>query len=192
MPARKAPIDIHPLTPDRWADFTELFGPRGAYAGCWCMWWRLARSEFTKNQGEGNRRAMKQLVDSGRTPGLLAYAGGKAVGWCAVAPREEFASLERSRVLKRLDDEPVWSIVCFFIARGWRGRGVGEALARGAIRHAKSRGGKILEAYPTRPRGKELPPVSSFMGLPSLFEKVGFVEVARPSEAKAIMRKTLR
>ncbi|RPJ41620.1 MAG: GNAT family N-acetyltransferase [Candidatus Latescibacterota bacterium] len=192
MPARKTPIEVHPLTPDRWADFAELFGPRGAYAGCWCMWWRLARSEFTKNQGEGNRRAMKKLVDSGRTPGLLAYADGKAVGWCAVAPREEFASLERSRVLKRLDDEPVWSIVCFFIAKGWRGRGVGEALARGAIRHAKSRGGKILEAYPTHPRGKELPPVSSFMGLPSLFEKVGFTQVARPSEAKVILRKTLR
>src|SRR4030042_48278 len=107
--------DFHPLTPDRWPDFEKLFGPRGAYGGCWCMWWRLARKDFEKNQGEGNRKAMKALVEAGTIPGIIACFGKEPAGWCSVAPREDFPVLERSRVLKRLDDEPVWSIVCFFI-----------------------------------------------------------------------------
>jgi len=185
------PLKVHPLTPQRWADFERLFGPRGAYGGCWCMYWRLTRSEFTKGQGEGNRLAMRSLVRSGRVPGVLAYLGKEPVGWCSVAPRVDFPSLERSRVLKRLDDRPVWSIVCFFIARGHRGVGVGEDLIRGALRYAKSRGAEIVEAYPTAPRGRELAPVSSYMGTPAMFKRAGFVECARPSPSKVMMRHTL-
>jgi len=185
-------LQFHPLTKQRWADFEQLLGPHGAYGGCWCMYWRLTRSEFAKGQGEGNRRAMKAIVASGRVPGILAYSAGKPVGWCAVAAREEFPSLERSRVLRRLDDKPVWSIVCFFIPRGERGRGVGGGLIRAAIDYVKKRGGKVVEAYPTLPRGRELAPVSSYMGLPDIFARAGFVECARPSEAKAIMRYVIR
>jgi GNAT superfamily N-acetyltransferase len=112
------------------------------------MYWRLTRREFTEGQGEGNRRALKQIVDSGRVPGILAYSGREPVGWCSVAPREDFPSLERSTVLKRLDDKPVWSIVCFYIARGYRGKGVGEGLIGAAVAYVKRRGGKIVEAYP--------------------------------------------
>ena len=106
---------FHRLTPERWTDFEELFGERGAAGGCWCMWWRLTQREFDAQKGEGNRRAMKAIVDSGRVPGVLAYHEGQPVGWCSVAPREEFPRLGRSRILKPVDDEPVWSVVCFFI-----------------------------------------------------------------------------
>lgn len=101
-------LTIRPLTPDIWSDFENLFGPKGAYGGCWCMWWRLTRGEFEKGQGEGNRQAMKALVNSGIIPGLVAYRNDEPCGWCSVAPREHFKSLERSRVLKRIDDETVW------------------------------------------------------------------------------------
>jgi len=104
-------MQFHPLTPERWDDFEALFGARGAYSGCWCMWWRLKRKEFEAQQGDGNRAAMKAIVESGRVPGILGYDGDRAVAWCSVAPREDFPSLNRSPVLKRLDDEPVWSIV---------------------------------------------------------------------------------
>lgn len=152
------------------------------------MWWRQTRREFDERHGEKNRRAMKRLVDSGEVPGVLAYERGEAVGWCSVAPRDSFSSLNRSRVLKRLDDEPVWSIVCLFLAKGHRHKGLTTALIRGAVEHVRKSGGKVVEAYPTRPRGKKLEAVSSFMGVPVSFERAGFVECARPSEAKVVMR----
>lgn len=181
-------LEFRPLTPERWADFEQLFGPRGAYGGCWCMWWRITRSQFEKQQGEGNWGAMKSIVDSGEVPGLIAYAGGEPVGWCSVAPRERFGSLNRSPVLKRLDDHPVWSIVCFYVARSHQGQNMIAELIRGAVEYVRAQGGKIVEAYPTQPREGRLPPVSSFMGVPSVFEQAGFVECARPSKSKAIMR----
>ena len=185
-------MEFHPLTRERWSDFEELFGEKGAYGGCWCMWWRLTRREFEKGQGEGNKKAMKAIVDSGEIPGILAYSGGKAVAWCSVAPRENFASLNRSPVLKRIDDKPVWSIVCFFVAKEWRKRGIAFELLRGVIAYVTREGGKVIEAYPTRPKSRRMPPVSSYMGLPSMFEKAGFVEMARPSKSKIIMRYTVR
>jgi GNAT superfamily N-acetyltransferase len=182
------PVEFQPLTPDRWPDFEALFGEHGAYGGCWCMWWRLTRREFEAQQGEGNRQAMKAIVDSGEVPGILAYSQGEAVGWCSVAPRERFGSLERSPVLKRLDDRPVWSIVCLFVAKGYRGQGVAEDLIRAAVEYVRQQGGQVVEAYPTVPRAGRLPPVSSFMGLPRIFERLGFEERARPSKSKVIMR----
>lgn len=185
------PLEFHPLTIDRWSDFEELFGKNGAYGGCWCMWWRLKRREFEEGQGDGNRKAMKQIVKSGEIPGIMAYSEGKAVAWCSVAPRGNYGSLNRSPVLKRLDDKPVWSIVCFFVKKSHRNRGLIPALIRAAIEHVRNQGGKIVEAYPTIPKADRLPPVSSFMGLPSMFEKLGFVECARPSKSKVIMRYSL-
>ena len=185
-------LTFHPLTSKRWADFEELFGAQGAYGGCWCMWWRLTRSQFEKQQGDANRRAMQAIVESGRVPGILAYAGGRAVAWCAVAPREDFPSLDRSRVLKRIDDEPVWSIVCFFVAKTHRNRGVIEDLIRAAVDHVRGRGGKIVEAYPTVPKSKQAPPTSSFMGFPEVFERAGFTVCAEPSAAKRVMRCLVR
>jgi GNAT superfamily N-acetyltransferase len=182
------PLEIHPLTPDRWFDFEKLFGPHGAYGGCWCMWWRISRSQFDQQQGEGNRQAMQDIVSSGEVPGILAYAEGEPVGWCSVAPRESYASLNRSPVLKRLDDKPVWSIVCFYVAKDRRSNRIMTELIHSAINYVRQQGGKIVEAYPTQPRGRQLPPVSSFMGIPSVFEKAGFVECARPSKSRVIMR----
>ena len=80
--------EIHPLTADRWADFEKLFGPRGAYGGCWCMFWRLRSSENARNKGEDNKREMRKIVDSGEPPGLLAYLEGEPAGWCSIDPRD--------------------------------------------------------------------------------------------------------
>jgi GNAT superfamily N-acetyltransferase len=155
------------------------------------MWWRLPRAEFERNQGEGNRAAMQAITEGGDVPGLLAYADGEPVAWCSVAPREQFPSLNRSRVLKALDELPVWSIVCFFVATTWRGQGIGVPLIEAAVDYVARQSGKIVEAYPTVPREGRLAPVSSFMGVPSVFARAGFVECARPSASKMIMRRYL-
>lgn len=180
-----------PLTPRSWDAFEALFGPRGACGGCWCMWWRLTRSEFERRKGEGNRKAMQALVDSGHVPGLLAFRGRKAVGWCAVAPRAAFPSINRSRVLKPVDQRPVWSLPCFYVPPEERGQGLMEYLAQAACAYVQGQGGAIVEAYPTAPRGKRLSAVSSFMGLPEVLARAGFEEVARPSAARVVMRRFL-
>jgi len=186
-----ASLEFHPLTPERWADFEALFGPHGAYSGCWCMWWRVKHSDFERQQGDGNREAMRAIVHAGEVPGILAYRDGEPAGWCSVAPRESFPVLERSRVLKRVDDRPVWSIVCFYVGKPHRNRGMTVALIRAAVDYVRRQGGKVVEAYPTEPGGRNLAPVSVYMGLPAAFRKAGFVEVARPSARKVIMRYTL-
>jgi len=183
--------EFYPLTPDRWSDFEKLFGPRGACGGCWCMWYRLKRSEFEKQKGEGNKKAMKTLVDGGAVPGIMAYSDGKPVAWCAVAPREDFSALERSRILKPIDDKPVWSIVCFFVKKNHRRQGLNIALLKAAITFAKQRGAKILEGYPVEPKKDSMPDVFAFYGLASAFKKAGFNECLRRSETRPIMRYTI-
>lgn len=189
MARTKVDLQCHALSPERWDDFVRLFGDSGACAGCWCMWWRQTRSEFERKHGVRNRRAMKRLVDSGRVPGILGYDGREAIGWASIARREEFGSLERSPVLRRLDDVAVWSLVCLFVEKDQRGRGVAEALIRCASDYAFSRGAPAVECYPTEPRGRRLAMLSSFMGTPELFARAGFVECARPSRSRVVMRK---
>lgn len=190
-PGSTTRLEIRPLTTENWSDLVELFGPSGAYGGCWCMWWRLTRAEFEHNKGAGNRRALERLVKAGEVPGLLGYLDGAPVAWCSVAQRAAFATLGRSRVLKPLDERPVWSIVCLFIAREHRGSGLTTPLIRGAVEYVRAQGGTVVEGYPTVPRERRLPPVSSFMGVPAVFERAGFEEVARPSPARMIVRRQL-
>lgn len=183
-------LAFHPVTPERWTDLEDLFGAKGACAGCWCMWWRLRRSEWTQGKGEGNRLAFKAIVESGEVPGILAYAGSRPVGWCAVAPREAYSALARSRTLKPIDDQPVWSVVCFFVARPYRRKGLTVELLRAAVDHVRARGGRIVEGYPSRP-GKKTADAWIYTGVASAFEKAGFIEVARPSGGASIMRCTI-
>ena len=183
-------ISFKPATSEEWKDLAALFGPRGACAGCWCMWWRLQRRDFARTKGAGTRRALKRLVDRGPAPGILAYDGDRAVGWCCVGPREDFVLLERSRLLARIDDAPVWSIVCFFVAKDHRRRGLTRRLVAAAVTHARRHGARIVEAYPTEP-AKDQPDVFVYTGLASAFTANGFVEVARRSARRPIVRKHL-
>ena len=102
-------ISVAPATAGRWADFEKLMGKRGGAGGCWCMLWRLSRRDFEAGKGAGNCEAMKAIFESGDPPGLIAYDGGEPIGWCSIAPRAELPRLKASRVLKPLDDQPVWS-----------------------------------------------------------------------------------
>jgi GNAT superfamily N-acetyltransferase len=181
-------LSIQPLTPDRWEDFEELFGRNGACAGCWCMWWRMGQAEWMKAKGDGTKRRMRALVRKGPPPGLLAYDGDEAVGWCAIAPREDYARLSRSRILAPVDDAPVWSVTCFFVRRDWRRRGVSVALLDGASRWVATQGGMILEGYP-HDTDKEQPPVFVFHGLLGAFRRTGFREIARRSKLRPIVRR---
>lgn len=180
---------VEPLTPDRWDDLVALFGERGACGGCWCMWWRLRASEFAQRKGSGNRRAFQRIVASGPPPGLLAYVDGQPAGWVAVAPREQFVRLQTSRTLQPIDDRPAWAIPCFFIARPYRGRGLGVQLLEAAVRYARSQGARLVEGYPVDPRSGRLPDAFAWTGVPALFAAAGFTEVARRSPTRPIVRR---
>lgn len=178
MPARSPKLEFHPLTPDRWQDFETLFGERGACGGCWCMAWRLPSKQFDQQKGAPNKKAMKAIVSRGTQPGVLAYVGDQAVGWCSIAPREVFVRLESSRVLKPIDDKPVWSISCFFIAKEHRRQGLSVKLLKAAVDFVRQQGGKIVEGYPNEPK-KDQPDMFMWTGLAASFIKAGFKEIAR-------------
>jgi GNAT superfamily N-acetyltransferase len=151
------------------------------------MWWRLPRSQFDRQKGEGNREALRKIVVSGEIPGILAYDDGQPVAWCSVAPRENYPALERSRVLKRIDEKPVWSVVCFFVAKSFRGKRATVPLLKAAVDYARNHGAKIVEGYPVESE-KPMPAAFVWTGLTSMFLKAGFVEVARGSKVRPIMR----
>ena len=152
------------------------------------MAWRLKRSDFQKQSGEGNKKAVKKLVNANETIGILAYHDDEPVGWCAVAPREKFVRLENSRVLKRIDDKPVWSVTCFFIEKHFRRQGLSTELLKAVIKFCKSKNVKIIEAYPTVPYNENIPAAFAWTGIPSAFEKAGFKEAARRSKTRPVMR----
>jgi GNAT superfamily N-acetyltransferase len=157
------------------------------------MWFRITQQEFSRGAPRGgaggNRGAMKRLVGRGTVPGLLAYLDGKPVGWVSVAPREQFGRVERSAVTKPVDDEPgVWSVVCWYIDRHHRGRGVASALLDAAIDHATRKGARIIEGYPIDQSRRNPTNAEAFVGLESLFRAAGFEEVARRSPGRPVMR----
>lgn len=183
---------FHPLTPDRWEDLETLFGPRGACGGCWCMVWRLPRGQWEKGKTGGNRRAFHKLVAGGACPGILAYAGDDPVGWCAIAPRADYPGLARSRVLQPVDEQPVWSVSCFFIQKDHRRKGLSVRLLKAAARFAADHGARIVEGYPTDSSQADMPGAWAWTGLAAAFLKAGFKEVARRSRTRPIVRRAVR
>ncbi len=135
---------------------------------------------------------MKKIVNSGFPPGIIAYDDDQPVGWCAVEPREHYPTLAKSRSLKPVDDQPVWSITCLFVTTAHRRKGLSVALLEAAARHAKKNKAKVLEGYPSVVHKKEVPGPFIWTGTESAFKNAGFVEVARPSASRRIMRRTLR
>jgi GNAT superfamily N-acetyltransferase len=148
----------------------------------------MKRSEFKIKKGEKNRKAFKKIVSAGEVPGIIAYSEGEPVGWCALAPRENYPVMENSRVLARVDEEPVWSVTCFFVAKPFRGRGITGQLLKVAVAYARKKGARIIEGYPVEPKKGRMPDPFVYTGLVPSFKSAGFVEVLRRSETRPIMR----
>jgi GNAT superfamily N-acetyltransferase len=181
-------ITFQPATAARWGDIEELFGERGACGGCWCMFWRVPRKQFDQGKGAGNKRAFKKVVTKGREPGIIAYHDKEPIGWCAVAPREEYLALERSRILQPVDDKPVWSVSCLFIKKPYRRQGVSALLLRVAVEFAATQGATVVEGYPVEPSMDKMPDPFLWNGVPAAYKTAGFREVLRRSKSRPIMR----
>jgi len=185
-------VTVEPVTADRWDDLERLFGPSGAYSGCWCTWWRLAAKEWDAAGNAGRRAVLAEVVARGDEPGLLAYLGGEPVGWVAIAPREAYPRLNRSPHTKPVDDVPVWSITCFWVDRAHRGTGVATALLAAAVEHARARGAGAVEGYPVDPAARAVDAAGAFTGVLGLFTDAGFAELARrtPTSRVVVRRRT--
>lgn len=193
MPSRKIEQPrFEPADSSHWNDLEELFGERGACGGCWCMFWRLPRKQFEASKGAKNRQMLKRIVTKGRPPGVLAYLGDEVVGWCAVAPRAEYVALETSRILKPVDDSPVWSISCLFVKKRFRRKGISAKLLRAAVKFASEHGATMVEGYPTEPASSAMPDPFLWHGIASSFIAAGFKEVVRRSATRPIMRFQIR
>ena len=189
-------LRIEPLTDERWDDLVELFERPGASIarGCYCMYYRRSGKHDVPagmTYSEANKRALKKLVDRGVVPGLIGYEKDRPIGWVSLGPREDYAKLRRSPVMKPVDERPVWSIVCFVVDPAARHRGVAEAMLNGAVRWARKQGVTLLEAYPCDKRKKNADD-SMWFGAKSMFDRAGFVEVARRKPTRPVMRKRLR
>jgi GNAT superfamily N-acetyltransferase len=153
------------------------------------MYYRLPKAEFVEGKVEdGNKEAMHHLVKENKPTGILAFYEEHAIAWCAFAPREDFIKLEKSRVHKRIDDLPVWSIPCFFIDKAFRRQGVSVELLKGVIRYAKEHNIAVIEAYPTIPTTESLPDSFAWIGLYKTFERAGFEIVDRTSKNRPMVR----
>jgi GNAT superfamily N-acetyltransferase len=196
MKSRAAKLQVEPLTRDRWIDLVELFRRPGASAarGCYCMYYRRSGPHQVPpgmTHSEANKRALKRLVDRGVVPGLIGYEKGRPIGWVSLGPREDYAKLKRSPVMRPVDAKPVWSIVCFVIDPEARRRGVAEAMLKGAVAWARKQGATLLEAYPCDKPAKAADD-SMWFGVKSMFDRAGFVVIARRKPMRPVMRKRLR
>lgn len=181
------------LSPALWTDLETLFGKNGACAGCWCMFWRLEKGENLQNVGVKNtKRRFKKLVTGGKAHGVLAYLDGVPVGWCSFDKRVDYLALNRAPSLACDDAEKVWSLPCFFIKAGFRGKGVARALLKAALAAMKKRGAKIAEAYPVKPTADgKIPAAFAYTGVPALFTPEGFELVQLKPRGKQRMRRKL-
>jgi GNAT superfamily N-acetyltransferase len=172
-------IEVHPATPDRWDDVVAVAGEAGFSGGCWCMWWRWTNADANASRPGDARAALEQLVADGREPGLIAYRDRAPVGWVAVAPRDEYRRIARTKALQPVDHRPAWAVPCVFVARGHRGTGVADALVAAAARYATDHGADLVEGYPVDPSTSKRSGARLGTGRLPAFERAGFVEVAR-------------
>lgn len=187
-------VKVHPLTPARWPDLEALFAAKGCSMArhCWCMAYRRSGAAQKpvpdgKAQAARNRADLKALVDRGPPPGLIAYRGKTPVGWVTLGPREDFARLANSPIMKPVDERPAWAIVCFVVPPEFRGEGVARALLDAAVAYAKRRGATLVEAFPIdKPQRSN----DQFMwfGAKSMYDNAGFTEVARRKPQRPVVR----
>jgi len=180
-------FEVHPVTKERWPDLVQLFD-RAIVRTCFCMFYRKSGDT---GSGTDNQNAMKKLVDGGTVPGLIGYQDGVPVAWVSLGPREGYSRLQRSPIMKPVDERPVWSIVCFFVRREARGRGLSRRMLRAAVDYARSQGARLLEGYPVDKPGPSHPDFM-FFGAKSMYDKAGFTEVARRRPTRPVVRRTLR
>jgi GNAT superfamily N-acetyltransferase len=190
-------LAIHPLTPDRWDDFVDLFETDSICRGCWCVYHRLSAADLKVTPREARKAAMRKIVKSGPPPGLLAYRDGQAVGWLALTSRPETPGWNVGRKASAAfapedaDDQSTWAASCFFIRRGHRGQGVTTQLLDAGIAWAREQGAKRIDACPMVHQ-EQRSAVGLFVGPKRVFDRAGFKTLIERKPGRPLMRLDLK
>jgi len=184
-------LRIEPLSPTSWDALARLFNEGGDPRWCWCVYWRLRSKDWSASSPSKNKQMLQGLADREPAPGLVALEGERAVGWVGLGPREDFDRLEHSKVRPRLDDVPVWSVVCFVVSKGARGRGLARRLLDAALAYAADHGAPAIEGYPVAPDGERVAAAKAYTGVLSMFQDAGFREVRSVESPSATVRRTI-
>ena len=184
----------------KFQNLLKVFGTADYSGRCHCQRFKVRGwiwRDSTQEQRTAMLRAQTQCdqPDAPSTSGLVAYLEDEEpVGWVAVEPRTTYPKLRTTRIPwsgrnEDKDDESVWSVTCFVVRKGYRGRGLTYLLAKATIDYARSRGARALEAYPmiTEP-GKEVTWGELNVGARQIFEEAGFTQVSHPTLRRAVMR----
>lgn len=173
-----------PVTASRFPDLELVMGEKAVTRNCFCMYWRRPNGGFADERP--NRERFSERVSEGPPPGLIAYLDGEPVGWVQVGPRDEFPTIERSRLLKPVDDSETWTVNCFVVRSAFRKRGVAQGLLDAALAYARHRGVSLVEAYPVD--GERSSVVDYYTGTLGMFARRGFEEIARRNDTRPIVR----
>lgn len=187
-------ITIREIIPTDFPVIERLFGPSGACAGCWCMFWRMGANEWKlKGQNENNRRAFQLIIEQSKVHAAIAFAGEEPVGWVTFGPRESFPRIENSRVLKRDAPRGTWTIPCFYIPRKWRGKGIANQLLNEAVHYCKDHGALEVEGYPIEHADPDHPRRATdiYTGVATQFARAGFHPIPRAEKLRSIYVKRL-
>ncbi|HEY3073434.1 MAG TPA: GNAT family N-acetyltransferase [Candidatus Limnocylindrales bacterium] len=198
MPRKPAPasrptdeVRIEPLRPANFPALAALFNQGGDPRWCFCTFWRLRSKDWAASSPSRNRSMLRNLASRDPAPGLVALRDGHAIGWVGLGPREDFERLEHSRVRPRLDDLPVWSVVCFVVSKSARGEGLARRLLDAAVAYARDHGAPGIEAYPVAPDGEQIDAAKAYTGVLSMFGDASFREVREVESPTATVRRTI-
>jgi len=179
-------VEVVPATPDRWDDVVTILGGNGDL-GCWCQAPRGIAVGYGKSKPGARREALRDQLEDEPPAGMLAYVDGEVAGWCGFGPRPWLPRLERSKTIPKVDDQAVWSVLCFNVRVGYRRRGVAAALLEGVVDYARRSGAPGVEAYPIDPDGGRVDVSFGYVGVTPMFERLGFeriVETAAHSDRR--------
>ncbi len=138
-----------------------------------------------------NRRDKKDLVEKGRSHGILVYSNGEPVGWCQYGSKEELPRIDAGRIYRNLSlnsgGRRLWRITCFWVDRRHRNRGVASTGLKAALNSIGKKGGGMVEAYPAAHKGFP----ADWFGTVSMFKKEGFKVVAPFGKSNVLMRRAV-
>jgi GNAT superfamily N-acetyltransferase len=171
-------IKFLPLIDERWEDLVVLFGKSGAFWGCWCMYWRLTNKEFNNMTAQERKEALLGIVQENKyVPGLIGYVDNVPAAWIGFGPRSEMGRLVNSRVIPKVDEKEVLSIVCFFVHKDYRGEQLTSQLLEAAIDYSIEENIPLLEAYPVNTDGDKISLEGAHCGISSVFSKSNFEKI---------------
>ena len=191
-----ASITTEPATIARWDDVQHALSAGGDGYDCQCVWPTLRSRDWRVSTFDQRRDIFREEIQSGPTPGLIAYVDGEAVGWIRVGPRTGQQRVMHTRAITNateepLDDDSVWSVTCFVVRKEHRGTGLNALLLNAALDHARSSGSRLIEAYPVDTTTGKHHPNELFHGSLSTFLTAGFTQGPPVSGGRVLVTRPL-